>query len=252
MNRSLRVLVVDDDRHMVRTLADILSAKGFQAEPAFSASEALSKAAAAAYDCALVDIRLPGFDGVELLKGLNEKAPGLPVVLMTAYTRDERVQEGIREGAVTVLTKPFDIRPLLDFLKQLRRQRSLVIVDDDERFCRTLADILGLHGFKTITVSDPHRAVGTIKEEAELVLLDMKLNGIDGLKVLQDIRRRFPDLPVILVTGYRLGKAEAIEAALSIGAVTCLTKPVEVTELIDLIDLVRRKQLRKSLMPDRA
>ena len=86
MDRQLRILVVDDDRRMTKTLVDILRVKGYDPEPAHSGEEALEKIRGSQFDCLLTDIRMPGMDGVDLFQAIGEIQPQLPVVLMTAYT----------------------------------------------------------------------------------------------------------------------------------------------------------------------
>ena len=75
----------------------------------------------------------------------------------------------------------------------------------------------------------------------------MKLDRIGGLKVLKEIRARYPHLPVILVTGYREEMAVAIEAARQIGAYACLYKPFEIEELLQLLTQVRHQELGRIL-----
>ena len=85
---------------------------------------------------------MPEMDGVELYRAIKRIQPHIPVVLMTAYATDDRIDEGLQEGALACLTKPLDIEALLRFFSLLHRDRSVVIVDDDPAFCKTLGDIL--------------------------------------------------------------------------------------------------------------
>ena len=83
--------------------------------------------------------------------------------------------------------------------------------------------------------------------DGQVVLLDIKLNGANGLEVLKEIRERYPHLPVVLVTAYRGETAPAIEAALKIGAYACLYKPLEIERLLELLTQVRRQELGRIL-----
>jgi DNA-binding NtrC family response regulator len=87
--------------------------------------------------------------------------------------------------------------------------------------------------------------VGRIREDVQVVLLDMKLNGINGLDVLKEIRRRYPYLPVILVTGYREEMGSVVKEALKINAYTCLYKPFPIEELIEVLREVHHQGLKK-------
>ena len=176
---------------------------------------------------------------------IKQAQPDIPVVLMTAYSTDKLVKEGLEEGAIAALSKPLDIEALLSFFSMLRKERSIVIVDDDPRFCKTLGDILQVRGFEVTQFNDPHEVVGRIREDVQVVLLDMKLNGINGLDVLKEIRRTYPYLPVILVTGYREEMGSVVKEALKINAYTCLYKPLPIDELIEALRKIHHQGLRK-------
>ena len=245
MDPKLRILIVDDDSRMTRTLSDIFSTTGHHPVEANSGLQALELARTQPFDCVLTDVRMPGMDGVELHRQLRQVQPGLPVVLMTAYASDEIIRKGLGEGVVGVFDKPLDISSLLGFFTSLARQRSIVVVDDDPNFCKTLADILQQRGFNVKQVCDPHAEVELITAEAQVILLDMKLNGVSGVDVLKQIRQHYPDLPVLMVTAYRQEMAAAIQAALDIHAFTCLYKPLEIPLLLQTLADLQLKRLRK-------
>ena len=247
MSERLRILVVDDDRRMAKTLVNIFQVKGYEVEAAYSGPEALGKVERGHFDCVLTDIKMPEVNGVELYRALKAVRPDLPAVLMTAYSTDKLVNEGLEEGVVAVLTKPLDINLLLSFFSSLRQQRSIVIVDDDPKFARTLGDILRARSFAVTQITDPHDVVKGVRPNGQVVLLDMKLNDISGLEVLKEIRERYPRLPVVLVTGYRGEMGPAIEAALKIGAYTCLYKPFQIEGLLQVVAEIRRQELGRIL-----
>jgi CheY-like chemotaxis protein len=244
MDQNLHILIVDDDRRITRTLSDILNVSGYQTTEASSGPDALEKVRTMTFDCVISDIKMPEMDGVELHRRLHEIQPGLPVMLMTAYAADVLTRQGLIEGAVGVLDKPLDISHLLTFLASLSKNRTVVIVDDDKAFCKTLDDILRQRGFKVTQVTDPHVDVNLMTTDAQVVLLDLKFNGISGLDVLRDIRKKNPTLPVLMVTGYRKEMASAIQAALEISAFTCLYKPLEIPQLLEMLTELQRSRLR--------
>lgn len=245
--RKLRVLIVDDDRRMVRTLGDILRVKGYSVEDAHTGAEALGILAGTRCDCVLTDMRMPRMNGVELYRAIQASHPGLPVVIMTAYPQDRLIRNGIEEGLIGSIPKPLDINLLLGFLSSLRKERSILIVDDDPVFRRTLGDILRVRGFAVTQIADPRSLVDRVRADSQVVLLDMKLKGSDGLKVLRKLRRHHPRLPIIIATGYREEMAPAVEAALKLEAFTCLYKPFAVEELVQALESIRREDLRQTL-----
>ena len=247
MNPKLNLLIVDDDQRMTRTLADILRLDGHEAVEASSGPQALEKVKTQVFDCVLTDVRMPNMDGVELHRQLRQIQPGLPVILMTAYAADSLTRQGLDEGVVGVLDKPLDINHLLGFLTSLAKNRTIVIVDDDQAFCKTLDDILHQRGFKVAQFTDPHVNVDLITTDAQVILLDLKLNGINGMDVLKDIRKNNPNLPVLLVTGYRKEMENVIQSALEINAYTCLYKPLEIPQLLQMLSEFQTKRLRTLL-----
>lgn len=242
--KKIMVLVVDDDRRMVRTLCDILTVRGYTAREAYSAEEAVDKVRDYRFDCVLMDIRMPGTDGISALQLIKKQAPDLPVVLMSAYATEEQTSEAKRQGAYAVLAKPFDIQMVLSFLALLRREDSILVVDDDPLFCRTLSDILQTRGYRVESEMDPGKVLGRMESEYKLVVvLDVKLGNTDGLEVLKAIRSKYPTKPVLLVTGFGEEMADSIRKGLQIGAYTCLYKPLPDESLIATIKEIRRKKL---------
>jgi len=244
---NFRILIVDDDYRMAKTLRDILIIKGYETDLAHSGSEALEKVEETYYTCILSDIKMPEVNGVELYRAIKKIEPDLPVVLMTAYSHDKLIKKGLEEGAIAVLFKPLDINAVLNFFSILRKGMSIVIVDDDPQFCKTLGDILRTRDFVVNEVSDPSGIADRIKPDSQVVLLDMKLKGVSGLDVLKEIRAQYPYLPVVLVTGYREEMSGAVEAALKISTYTCLYKPFEIEELLQLLNKIRRQELARIL-----
>jgi two-component system response regulator HydG len=247
MNPKLRILIVDDDQRMTRTLSDILTLAGHETVEVWSGPQALEIIRAQSFDCVLTDVRMPGMDGVEFHRQLRQSQPGLPVLLMTAYASDEIIRKGMDEGVVGVFDKPLNINQLLGFFDSLARNRIIAIVDDDPVFCKTLGDILRQRGFNVAQITDPYAEVELMASEAQMILLDMKLNGRGGLEVLKEIRARYPSLPVLLVTGYRQEMAAAIQAALEINAYACLYKPLEIPDLLEKLAQLQLTHLRRAL-----
>ncbi len=248
MGNTFKVLVVDDDRRMVRTISDILAAKGYRAMAALTGEEAVAMVREEKPDCVLMDVKMPGMDGVEALKIMKGIAPELPVVLMSAYSTEEQSAEARLQGAYSILTKPIDIQQLLSFLSLLKREQSILVVDDDPAFCSTLRDILQSRSYKVETEDDPEKALQLMEEKYKLVvLLDLKVGNPNSLDTLRDIRLRYPTKPVILVTGYREEMASVIENGFKIGAYTCLYKPLVTENLIHIVEDIRRKKLRSFL-----
>lgn len=247
MNKPVRILVVDDDRRMARTLSDILAIHGYECKEAYSAEEALSQAFNEPFDCVITDIRMPGMDGVDLFHQIHERLPDLPVILMTAYASDERISEGVEKGAFGVITKPLEINQILGFLSALRDERVIAVVDDDPNFCKTMQEILTSRGYSVRIAAHPEEVLGQLDKNVHGVLLDMKMNSVGGKEILKRIREVFPTIPVVLVTGYGAEMADAIEEALEMSAYLCMYKPLDIQRLLETLDRLQNDRLKNKL-----
>ncbi|HEY2028119.1 MAG TPA: sigma-54 dependent transcriptional regulator [Myxococcales bacterium] len=122
---ALRVLIVDDERNIRKTLAVCLESFGCEVAEAASPAQALEALARAAYDVAFVDLRLGRDDGLELLPKLLAERPGLEVVMITAYATFDTAVEAIRRGARDYLPKPFTPAQIEHAVQTARERRKL-------------------------------------------------------------------------------------------------------------------------------
>ena len=120
---SKRVLVVDDDPSLREALARSLEEHA-DVRVAATAEEALATIGAAPPDVILSDVRMPGLDGLELLRIVRERAPSVDVIMMSAFDDMATVVAAMREGAVDFLAKPLDLHDL---------RRVVARVFDDRR-----------------------------------------------------------------------------------------------------------------------
>jgi two-component system response regulator RegA len=128
MKHEPLILVVDDDPEVARVLARSLSHRGFRTETTSSPEGAVELASKTAYDAALVDLVMPGQDGVSLASELRSQIPGLPVAILTGYAHSPLISAAHRAG-VSVFRKPTPIQDLVEYLnsqipKRLRGQEG--------------------------------------------------------------------------------------------------------------------------------
>jgi CheY-like chemotaxis protein len=115
-----RVLVVDDDRQMVKTIRAILDHRGWESIPAYSGEEAVEAAKAEPpIRAVLMDVRMPGMNGVEACLQMHAARPDMPVILMTAYAAQEILAQARRAGVVTIFPKPLAWPKLIAQLDRL-------------------------------------------------------------------------------------------------------------------------------------
>ncbi len=108
MTHSVRILVVDDEQHVRSSLAAWFREDGYDVTVAGSGREALQALARDGADILLVDIKMPGMDGLELQRKARELAPDATVIIMTAYASVETAVEALKDGAYDYVVKPFD------------------------------------------------------------------------------------------------------------------------------------------------
>jgi two-component system response regulator AtoC len=119
------VLVVDDDRTIRRNLVQLLQSEGYQALEAANGDEALASIRTADPDAVLLDLKMPGRDGLEVLSELGSILADLPVIVVTAFGGSAAAIEAMRRGAYDYLSKPFDLDEILLTLRRALRQRAL-------------------------------------------------------------------------------------------------------------------------------
>ena len=134
-----RILVVDDDVSILKVLQMRLETEHYAVVAASEIREAKERITEGGFDIALLDLKLDGGTGIELMKSLREVDPDLPVIILTAYGTIESAVEAMKEGAYSYLTKPFDYRELLvqirngiekaKLSREVKRLRSLLRAD---------------------------------------------------------------------------------------------------------------------------
>ena len=113
MERRDKILIVDDDPHLLRLLAIRLEAAGFQPVPAENAERALAKLAASRPSLVITDLRMDGMDGMALFEYIRQRHPMLPVIILTAHGSIPEAVAATKRGVFSFLTKPFDSQALL-------------------------------------------------------------------------------------------------------------------------------------------
>lgn len=115
-DRKRRLLVVEDDADARSLLSEILASEGYEVDLAQDGEDALAHLKKGAYTLVLTDVRMPGLEGIDLLKEIRRSWPTLPVLLMTAFGDWDLYGEALREGAVDMIGKPFRRVELLKVL----------------------------------------------------------------------------------------------------------------------------------------
>jgi DNA-binding NtrC family response regulator len=125
MGKPARILVVDDDENIRTTIEAILKNEGYTVDVVANGSEAIKKSESAAYNVALIDIRLPDMEGTELLTSIRDTAPKVRKIIITGYPSMQNAIDAVNRNADAYLVKPVDLDKLLGLVReQLKLQEA--------------------------------------------------------------------------------------------------------------------------------
>ncbi len=125
MSKLASILVVDDEPIMQEILGDFLREEGYSIDIAGSGEEGVELAQKSSYDCAIVDLMMPGIDGIETMQKLRDIDASVPVIMVTAFASVESAVEAMKRGAFEYITKPFKNDEVLVVLQKAIRTRQL-------------------------------------------------------------------------------------------------------------------------------
>lgn len=227
------ILVVDDDVDTCRNLSDILGDLGYQVDTAHDGMMALELVRKNAYDVALLDLKMPGMDGLTLYREIKKLSAGTVAIIVTAYAGGATLEEARACGAWQVMGKPVDFPLLLGAVQEILDQPLLLVVDDDKDLCANLWDLLHDQGYRIYLAHDEHEAAECLKgRDFKVVLIDMKLPQGDGTSVFRLVRESNPQARTVLITGYRSEMDHLIKSVLAEGADALCYKPFDIPALL--------------------
>ena len=282
-----KVLVVDDEVVVTSFLSDYLTGEGYEVILASNGEEALELAEKEKPQLILLDIRMPGIDGIEVCKRLKaqEKTRSIPVIMMTGFAYEK--VDAVEAGADEFINKPLDPVELVFRLKSISRMRYLtdeldkavaeiegpqesshereaestegiknsgivvdkILVVDDELVVRGfLHELLAEEGYEVILASNGEEAIDLAeRENPEVILLDINMPGIDGIEVCKRLKAQEETRNIPIIIVTALDDRGFI--AYLEGADDFVTKPFNPVELTFRIRSMHRiKQLNIELL----
>jgi len=229
-----RVLVVDDNVDLAENVAEILQDEGFSVDVFESPFQALESLEPGRYAVALLDIRMPGMDGIELYRRLKQKDPLLPAIAMTAYAHDERIRAAVDEGVIAVMPKPLDVPRLLQKLGTVAQGERALVVEDDVDLAQNLVELLTERGFSVRAAhscAEARRlAAGTTA--LSVLLADCRLPDGDGLELVEELCRG-SECTAVVFSGVM--RALPREAKTPCGHVYFFEKPLDLARLLETV-----------------
>jgi len=264
------ILVVEDNALNLKLVRSLLSLGGYRVLEAEDAEKGIQLASIHQPDLVLMDLQLPGIDGLEaarVIKG-NQESKMIPVVALTSYAMPGDELKALEAGCSGYITKPINTRTFVESVRgylnhhetpspEVRVEKDLfslrrriLIVDDDPLNVKLLASKLPADQFEPVTAFSGQEALRmTLKDPPDLILLDIMMPEMNGYEVSQWLKTNpaTQDIPIILVTA--LDGAEDKIKGFEAGADEFLNKPVNTIELLARINsLLRLKYYREQLL----
>jgi DNA-binding NtrC family response regulator len=230
------ILVVDDEEDTCANLRDILTDLGYHVDVACDGPSALKLVEQNPYDLALLDLKMPGMDGLELYRRIKETRAGTVAIIVTAYAATDTARDARQAGAFEILPKPVDFSRLLNLVDQVLEQPLVLVVDDDRELCSNLWDLFRERGCRVCVAHTIHEARQRLEgRDYRLVLIDMKLKDGDGSEVFRLVHKMAPTARTMLITGFPSETNQVVRQALDEGADAVCYKPFDVERLLTTV-----------------
>ena len=247
-NEEIRILIVDDEKEFLQAVEPGLVRRGFDVTLAESGSAALELVQARIFDVVVLDVKMPGINGVDTFREIYRTLPDLPVILLTGHGNMEQAFESSRDGVYEYLTKPCDVEKLSQVAREAaargakrttpgttpREEIRLLLVDDDRDFVMSIKVALERRGVVVSEAYDGRDAIEAVRtNKFHVAVVDVRMPGMDGLTLLGRLRETDPLLEVILLSGHP--SVSDVRRGLQEGAFDYLTKPQRVEDLVERI-----------------
>lgn len=246
MTEPARILIVDDDESMNKTMSLVLKRKGYDVATAFNGLDAIEKVRSEPFDIIFMDIKMPVMDGVETFEKIREIRPDAAVMMMTAYSVEDLIQKALREGAFGIIYKPLDIEKTLATIEDVKKKNEgmlIMVVDDDPGTTSSLRAILENKGHRVGIASTGEQALEMAEEKVyDIIFIDMKLPTINGLQTYLNIKKINSRVIAVMITAYRQEMASLTDTATRESAYSVLYKPFDMESLIKIVDEIGKKK----------
>lgn len=234
-----RVLIVDDDVDHAESLADVLEMRGHPVELAHSGEEAIDSFRAHEFDLVLLDVKLPGINGVETFLELKQIRPTARVMMMTGFSLEQLIAQAIEGGALGVLYKPFAATELLAALGQVTPRGTVLVADDDPDFVDSICPILEAADFEVRTATNGREAIGEIDRQVpDCLILDLGLAVLAGPEAMTRLIEACGIVPTVIVTGRQADDVPEQFAGFGLRAHGLLQKPFNPGALLAAVGAV--------------
>ncbi len=237
---NLKVLIVEDDETARRMLVKFIQKEDFDVVEADDAAVGIQMIDKELPDLVISDFKMPKGNGLDIIRHAKKANPLCQTILITAFGELDTAILALREGVLDYLKKPLDLdalslalgrgRARLNELKNFEALPTLLIVEDDADARKMLVKAMSKEGWRVEEAENGDAALVKFKQKKfDIVVLDIRMPGKDGLTTLAEMRDLSKDFEAIVVTGY--GDEQSVLHALKNGAINFVKKPVDIEQL---------------------
>jgi len=241
--QSDKILIVDDEENMRKTLSDILADEGYRVSSVATGEEAVELCLKVPHKVVLMDVRMPGINGVEAFRQIRRHQEGVRVILMSAYSVDELKTAALDEGAIAFLSKPLDLEKVVNLIGEVK-DTAILVVEDDEQTAELLRDNLKEQGYRVTIAKSSHDALEIVEQiRFDLVFLDANLPSMNGLELYLAIKKITPSAVAIMISDMEKEFEEIAREAVQRNAYTIVRKPLDIDHVLGLLKWITRKKI---------
>ncbi|HKX11479.1 MAG TPA: response regulator [Stellaceae bacterium] len=233
---TMRVLIVDDDQDHAESVGDILQMRGYAVELAASGEQAIARFQETDFHIVLMDVKLPGMNGVETFAEFRRIRPAARVLMMTGFSVEALLAEAIGNGALGVLRKPFAIAELLETIERVKPRGMVLVADDDPDFAESIEPILQRNGYVVEIARNGREALEKASTPGlTCLILDLRMPLLTGIEVFLKIKESTTPIPTIFVTGNADADSDALREVNGFGR-GLLMKPFDPADLLRALE----------------
>lgn len=260
MSNQEKVLVVDDELVMRELLYNVLAKNGFKAITAPNGEEGVKMLERERPDLVIMDLMMPGLNGLEAFVRMRQIDPQIEVILLTGANIDDLEAQARKLGVTEVLRKGVGVELFMKSVNYVLEKRKakriqpqakakgkILVVDDEPEIRFMLEKFFARQGYEVATAGSGEEAVKAVaehiasKSEADkkapfMVLMDIRMPGMDGLVALNKMKQLDKKVPVIMISG--LNDDQSTREAMRLGAYDYIMKPFNM-EYLEMVVMTK-------------
>lgn len=245
--QTTRILIVDDERNMRNTLADVLEDEGYDVTTAEDGNVAVELCSKNGYDVVLMDVRMPGMNGVDAFRRIRRHQEGVRIVLMSAYDVEGLKQTALEEGVIAFLSKPLDVERVVRLITETH-DTAILVVENEEEVASTMSRAIKQQGYRVIVVGTPHDALEIAEQiRFDIIFIDAELPSMTGLELYLAIKAITPTAVAIMITGKEEEFERIAREAVRQTAYTIVSKPLDLDHVLSLLKRISGQRVSNAI-----